>query len=57
MATLKFSNKVIIAGLKESIARLESQIESQYWQKGYVENCKATIESYKLQIAKLEPCK
>ena len=41
--------------LKENIKRLEYSILMAYtFQKGYVENCKKTIESYKEQIEILE---
>lgn len=37
--------------LQENIKRLESTISMAYtFQKGYVENCKSAIESYKQQI-------
>ena len=41
--------------LKENIKRLEYSISMAYtFQKGYVENCKSAIESYKEQIEILE---
>jgi hypothetical protein len=41
--------------LQENIKRLESTILMAYtFQKGYIENCKKTIESYKEQIEILE---
>lgn len=41
--------------LQENIKRLEYSISMAYtFQKGYVENCKKTIESYKQQIEILE---
>lgn len=30
-----------------NIERLEATIAQNFWNKGYVENCKKTIESYK----------
>lgn len=37
--------------LQENIKRLEAQISAAFtFQKGYVENCKKAIESYKKQI-------
>jgi hypothetical protein len=53
MSTTDQTNQVI-ARLQENIRRLECTIGKRCWQKGYVENCKATIASYKAQIADLE---
>ena len=40
--------------LQENIKRLEYTISCSFtFQKGYIENCKLDIESYKKQIAKL----
>ena len=41
--------------LQENIKRLEAQISAAFtFQKGYVENCKKAIESYKMQIEALK---
>lgn len=41
--------------LEENIKRLEYSILKAYtFQKGYIENCKQAIESYKKQIEKLK---
>lgn len=45
--------KPTINRLKENISRLEKTIESGAFQKGYIENCKKDIDSYKTQIEKL----
>ena len=50
----KNMNENIAARLKENIARLETTIRLNCWQKGYVANCKAAIASYAAEIAKLE---
>jgi len=51
----KANNEVepTINRLKENISRLEKTIESGAFQKGYIENCKKDIASYKTQIEKL----
>jgi hypothetical protein len=47
--------KTQIELLEENIKRLESQISSAFtFQKGYIENCKSAIESYKKQIQQLK---
>jgi hypothetical protein len=47
--------KTQIELLQENIKRLEMQIQSAFtFQKGYVENCKKVIESYKKQIEILQ---
>jgi len=33
-----------------NIQRLEDTIQMNIWNKGYVENCKSQIESYKLML-------
>ena len=46
--------KTQIELLQENIKRLEYTISYSFtFQKGYIENCKLTIESYKKQIAEL----
>jgi hypothetical protein len=46
--------KAQIELLQENIKRLENQISNSFtFQKGYIENCKNVIESYKKQIEKL----
>ena len=41
--------------LQENIKRLEDQISAAFtFQKGYVDNCKKAIESYKIQIEALK---
>ena len=46
--------KTQIELLQENIKRLENQISTSFtFQKGYIENCKNAIESYKKQIEKL----
>lgn len=34
-----------------NIQRLETTIKKNFWQKGYVANCKAQIENYKTMLA------
>jgi len=47
--------KAQIQLLEENIKRLEIQILSAFtFQKGYIDNCKSAIESYKKQIEKLK---
>jgi archaellum component FlaC len=47
--------KAQIELLEENIKRLEFQILSAFtFQKGYIDNCKSAIESYKKQIEKLK---
>ena len=47
--------KTQIELLQENIKRLEYSISMAYtFQKGYVENCKSAIESYKKQIQILQ---
>jgi hypothetical protein len=47
--------KAQIQLLEENIKRLELQILSAFtFQKGYIDNCKSAIESYKKQIEKLK---
>lgn len=36
--------------IKTNIQRLEATIAMNCWNKGYVANCKATIESYKKML-------
>ena len=54
MTTTKQQITEIIARLQENISRLEATIRISCWQTGYVTNCKASIASYKEQIAKWE---
>ncbi len=50
----KTTMKTQIELLQENIKRLENQISMSFtFQKGYIENCKNAIESYKKQIEKL----
>lgn len=44
----------IITRLENNIAKLEKEIASGYFQKGYNLNCQQTIESYKQQIKQLK---
>jgi hypothetical protein len=37
--------------IKENIKRIEQTIAMNIWNKGYVANCKAQIESYKSMLA------
>lgn len=46
--------KAIIARLEDNICRLKSTIDNKFYQKGYVENCKACILSYENQISQLK---
>ena len=47
--------KTQIELLEENIKRLELTILNSFtFQKGYIENCKSAIESYKKQIQKLK---
>ena len=36
--------------IKTNIERLENTIKMNIWNKGYVNNCKSQIESYKLML-------
>ena len=36
--------------IKTNIERLENTIKMNIWNKGYVANCKASIENYKLML-------
>lgn len=36
--------------IKENIERLEKTIRLNYWNKGYVENCKEQIKTYKILL-------
>ena len=38
--------------IKINITRLEDTIKMNFWNKGYVSNCKDAIESYKLELKK-----
>jgi hypothetical protein len=44
----------VIARLEENISRLENTIKQGFWNKGYIENCKSSIASYKAQIEELK---
>jgi hypothetical protein len=47
--------KTQIELLQENIKRLEQAIMCAFtFQQGYINNCKSAIESYKLQIQKLQ---
>jgi hypothetical protein len=48
--TLTKSNDMTTEEILINIQRLEDTIQMNIWNKGYVENCKSQIESYKLML-------
>jgi hypothetical protein len=44
----------IIEENNENIRRLENTISKQFWNKGYINNCKKYIAAYKAQNEKLK---
>ena len=48
--TLNKSNYMTTQEILINIQRLEDTIKMNIWNKGYVENCKSQIESYKLML-------
>ncbi len=48
--TLTKSNDMTTQEILMNIQRLEDTIQMNIWNKGYVENCKSQIESYKLML-------
>jgi hypothetical protein len=44
------TNTMTTTEINTNIARLENTIKMNIWNKGYVANCKAQIENYKLML-------
>lgn len=47
-------NQSLISELQENIKRIENTLATGWYPKGYVSNCRASIENYQKEIERLQ---